>query len=153
MNSQLIIKRIQNEIKNIRSDTNMNKMYEIQTIGDDMFNYDVILNGPEDSLYAGYKFKLKMTIPVNYPLSAPNIKFITKIQHLNVNENGDICLDVLKDGWKPIMSINSVILSIIALLSDPGTEDPLNFELANLYKTNRDQYFKTIKQSLVHTKN
>jgi len=73
------------------------------------------------------------------------MKFITPIQHVNVNANGDICMDILKNKWSSALNIRTVLISLISLLSQPNTEDPLNSELAELYRTNKDAYVKKIK--------
>ena len=78
----------------------------------------------------------------NYPFSPPKIKFLTKIWHSNIDENGNICLSILKDnyGWTPALTINKVLISICSLLSDPCHEDPLNADAAALYRESPDKY-------------
>ena len=41
-------------------------------------------------------FKLELFLPDDYPMTAPKIRFLTKIFHPNVDKLGRICLDVLK---------------------------------------------------------
>ena len=53
--------------------------------------------GPEDSPYSGGVFFLNINFPTDYPFKPPKVNFITRIYHPNINSNGSICLDILKD--------------------------------------------------------
>ena len=96
--------------------------------------------GPEDSPYSGGVFFLNVNFPTDYPFKPPKVQFTTKIYHCNVNSNGSICLDILKDQWSPALTISKVLLSISSLLTDPNPNDPLVPEIAQLLLKNPKQH-------------
>eukprot|EP01027_Heterolobosea_sp_BB2_P011755 GEZU01017088.1.p1 GENE.GEZU01017088.1~~GEZU01017088.1.p1 ORF type:complete len:111 (+),score=18.29 GEZU01017088.1:327-659(+) len=98
--------------------------------------------GPPGSPYAGGIFFLDIYFPEEYPFKPPKILFRTRIYHCNVNANGAICLDILKDNWSPALTISKVLLSISSLLTDPNPHDPLVPAIAKQFLENRKQHDK-----------
>ena len=47
--------------------------------------------------YEGGVFFLNIHFPNDYPFKPPKLTFSTRIYHPNINSNGSICLDILKD--------------------------------------------------------
>lgn len=142
------LKRINNEIKQLQSVSKENShMFDIQMVADNVFHWRATIYGPVDTLYANYEFILDIVLPADYPKNSPSIKFITPIQHLNINTAGDICLDILKEKWTPTLKITSVLVSIISLLGDSNPQSPLNYDLAELYRTDYDGYVKMINNA------
>ncbi|TCD70720.1 Ubiquitin-conjugating enzyme E2 4 [Steccherinum ochraceum] len=114
--------------------------------GDNMFQWQATIMGPGDSPYAGGVFFLSITFPTDYPFKPPKVSFTTKIYHPNINANGSICLDILRDQWSPALTISKVLLSICSMLTDPNPDDPLVPDIAHLYKTDRTRYEATARE-------
>ncbi|KAB8345848.1 hypothetical protein FH972_022903 [Carpinus fangiana] len=59
-----------------------------------------------DSPYSGGVFFLSIHFPTDYPFKPPKVNFTTRIYHPNINSNGSICLDILRDQWSPALTIS-----------------------------------------------
>jgi len=140
------LRRLINEVKLLSQNEEGNSVYfKIGQVGENMYHWEGIVYGPDDSLYQGYGYKVDIELPNDYPQSALKIKFVSPIQHINVNKDGNICMDILKNEWTSTQSMSSVLISLVSLLSNPNTDDPFNPELADLYNSNKDTYKKKIK--------
>ena len=117
-----------------------------------------------ESPYASGVFFLAIHFPTDYPFKPPKVNFTTRIYHPNINSNGSICLDILRDQWSPALTISkgeeiadidmrlkdtkngTVLLSICSMLTDPNPDDPLVPEIAHVYKTDRARYEATARE-------
>jgi len=128
-------KRIQKELQDMSKDPP--STCSAGPVENDLFHWTATIMGPEDSPYKGGVFFLDIHFAPDYPFKPPKITFTTKVYHPNVNKNGSICLDILKDQWSPALTISRVLLSISSLLTDPNPDDPLVPEIAHQFKSNR----------------
>ena len=84
--------------------------------GDKLFEWIATVHGPADSVYEGLKYKLRLEFPAGYPYSAPTVRFVTPCFHPNVDQHGNICLDILKEKWSALYEVRTILLSIQSLL-------------------------------------
>ena len=132
------LRRIQRELIDIKNDPPLNCSAGPE--GEDLYKWEGVIFGPDDSPYSGGVYKLKILFPTEYPFKCPNVTFLTKIYHPNISESGVICLDILKTNWSPALTVTKVLLSICSLLTDPNPKDPLVPAIADLYTNDREQY-------------
>ena len=108
------------------------------------------LLGSKDTPYEGGIFKLEIKIPERYPFEPPQVQFLTKIYHPNIDTAGRICLDVLKSppqgSWRPAHNISTVLTSIQILVSEPDPDDGLMADISHEYKHNRPRFVEKAKE-------
>jgi len=138
-------KRISRELIDIQNDPPLN--CSAGPVDDsDIFTWEGVLFGPSDSPYAGGTFRVNIQFPMDYPFKPPRVTFATKIYHPNINSDGFICLDILKQNWSPALTISKVLLSILSMLTDPNPKDPLMPNIARQYTENHELYKITAEE-------
>ena len=125
------LKRLKRELKELELNPPENCSAGLIN-SNDLFHWHATILGPIGSPYEGGVFKLSISLQDDYPFRSPHIKFMTKIYHCNINSNGSICLDILKDNWSPALTLSKALLSICSLMDDPNPNDPLVYEIADL---------------------
>mmetsp|Transcript_41942 Transcript_41942/g.115688 ORF Transcript_41942/g.115688 Transcript_41942/m.115688 type:complete len:148 (+) Transcript_41942:64-507(+) len=140
----MALKRIQRELQELGRDPPAN--CSAGPVGDDLFHWQATIMGPDDSPYNGGVFFLDIHFPADYPFKPPKVSFTTRIYHCNINSNGGICLDILKEQWSPALTVSKVLLSICSLLTDANPDDPLVPEIAQILKNNKTQHDATARE-------
>jgi ubiquitin-protein ligase len=92
------------------------------------------LQGPTETPYSGLTFRLQLTFTSEYPFKPPIVRFETPCFHPNVDMQGNICLDILKEKWSAAYSVRTVLQSIQSLLGDANIDSPLNVHAAKMWE-------------------
>jgi len=103
---------------------------------------------PDSGFWKGATYLFKFNIPSHYPHSPPKVICLTKIYHPNINLEGNVCLNILREDWKPVLDINAVIYGLIYLFYEPNPEDPLNHEAADLFRKDVNQFQRLVQRTL-----
>jgi len=114
----------------------------------DIHKWQILMEGPEKSPYAGGVFTLLLSLPNDYPFKPPTLNFQTKIYHPNVtnDDKGSMCLGMLRaDEWKPSSKIGAVLTFARQLLLEPMPDDAVEGQIAQQYKDDRKEFVKKAK--------
>jgi ubiquitin-protein ligase len=106
---------------------------------------DVYLNGPSESPYYGFKFKVVIDLGELFPFKPINITFDSKIKHINII-NGLICPNCVIHFDPTESSLADMLNSILDLLLKPNLQYPLDLQLLTLYLENKQTYNDCIKE-------
>ena len=98
------------------------------------------------------------------------MKFISDMWHPNSNlyccanylvyTDGKVCISILhppgtdpmnpqeraEERWRPILGVESIIVSVISMLNDPNLSTPANVDAAKHYKESPTEYKKKVKK-------
>jgi len=124
---------------------------------DSVFEWEIIIIGPPDTLYEGGVFKARMSFPSDYPQMPPKMKFVSELWHPNVYPNGDVCISILhppgddkwgyekaQERWLPIHTVESILISVISMLSDPNDQSPANLDAAKEWREDRTGFKRKV---------
>jgi ubiquitin-conjugating enzyme E2 M len=113
----------------------------------DLTSFDVCVC-PDSGYWQNASYHFTFTIPPHYPHSPPKVECKTKIYHPNIDLQGKVCLNILREDWKPVLDINSVIYGLIYLFYEPNPDDPLNHEAAELFRKDVRQFERLVTRTL-----
>ncbi|CAF0880011.1 unnamed protein product [Adineta steineri] len=125
-----------------------------------LYKWHVGIFGPPETLYEGGYFKADMEFPTTYPFAPPKVRFLTKMWHPNIYENGEVCISILhpptedpqsgehpSERWNPTQNVRTILMSIISLLNEPNCSSPANVDASIMYRKfheHKDNEYETI---------
>lgn len=142
--SKVRYKRIKHEFENLCADP----PYGIRIINLDAETYSQFLagiEGPPQSPYQGGFFQVIILVPDSYPFRPPVIRFLTRILHPNISFHGDIGLDSIRHNWCLSLTLEKLLISILALLTDPHTRVCMEPVIGALYDYDRYRFEELAK--------
>ncbi|WLF78538.1 NEDD8-conjugating protein ubc12 [Lodderomyces elongisporus] len=110
--------------------------------------YSELTITPQSGYYKSGHFHFKIEISGNFPIDPPKIKCVNKIYHPNIDLQGNICLNILREDWSPVLSLNSVLIGLNFLFLEPNPNDPLNKEAANMLVKDKKQFERNVRNSM-----
>jgi ubiquitin-conjugating enzyme E2 M len=114
---------------------------------DDILNF-VLTIEPDEGMYRGGRFTFNFAINQNFPHDPPKVLCNQKIYHPNIDLEGKVCLNILREDWKPVLNLNAVIVGLQFLFLEPNASDPLNKEAADDLRTTRESFKRNVKASM-----
>lgn len=78
---------------------------------DDILNF-VLTIEPDEGMYRNGRFTFDFAINQNFPHEPPKVRCREKIYHPNIDLEGKVCLNILREDWKPVLNLNAVIVGL-----------------------------------------
>ncbi|RMZ12668.1 hypothetical protein D0862_02584 [Hortaea werneckii] len=112
-----------------------------------------------DVLTSGGCFRARIAFPDSYPLYPPKMTFLTPMFHPNVYQSGEVCISILHppeddkygyesaaERWSPVQTPETILLSVISMLSSPNDESPANIEAGKLWRNDKKEFRKKVRK-------
>ena len=112
------------------------------------FSLNLNLATEQDSIWMGGRYDFTVRVPNEYPHKAPVVHCDTPVYHPNIDTEGNVCLNILRADWKPVLDIGNVIMGLIFLFLEPNPNDPLNHEAAAEFRERPDRFRQNVSRSL-----
>ncbi|KAL4497386.1 hypothetical protein ABPG72_011321 [Tetrahymena utriculariae] len=148
---------IQKQLDMVNKNSDLNVSVGLEK--NNLFEWNICFEGPQDSLYEGGFFQAVLSFPDNYPDMPPKMKFITEMWHPNIYPDGTVCISILHspgvdqfnqqeketERWRPVLTAEDIIISVISMLMDPNTESPANIDASVQFRDDRENYKKKVR--------
>ncbi|KAK9471407.1 uncharacterized protein V1510DRAFT_368176 [Dipodascopsis tothii] len=138
------------------------------------FEWECLIQGPDDTPFEGGVFPATLTFPKDYPLSPPTMKFTCEMFHPNgrsrpgaltaVYKDGTVCISILhppgddpnmyesaSERWSPIQSIEKILISVMSMLAEPNDESGANIDACKVWRADREQYNRIVRANVRKT--
>ena len=114
---------------------------------DDILNFTLTIE-PDEGMYRDGHFTFKFHINANFPHDPPKVECQQKIYHPNIDLEGKVCLNILREDWKPVLNLNAVIVGLQFLFLEPNASDPLNKEAAEDLRGHREMFKRNVRTAM-----
>ncbi|KAF3310006.1 hypothetical protein TWF173_010120 [Orbilia oligospora] len=104
-------------------------------------------------------FKARLIFPKEYPLMPPEMKFESPIWHPNIYPEGKVCISILHppeedkygyesaaERWLPVHTPETILVSVLSMLSSPNDESPANLDAAKMWRENLPEFKKKVRK-------
>ncbi|CAR29910.1 hypothetical protein ZYGR_0AD06000 [Zygosaccharomyces rouxii] len=103
---------------------------------------------PDEGYYKGGNFTFELLFNEQYPMEPPKVKCLNRIYHPNIDTDGRVCLNILRQDWTPALDLQSVIIGLLFLFLEISGVDPLNKQAAETFNRNRQNFAHAVRQSM-----
>ena len=105
-------KRSYIKFKNIEISKNPIPGFRVSLVQDNIFEWQVGIMGPPDTIYQGGYFLATLKFPQDFPFNPPTFTFNSDFFHPNVYTDGKLCISILHapgdDPMRYIMDVESI---------------------------------------------
>ena len=100
-----------------------NDRFRVYVNSRDINEWKLYIASPEDSHYGKQWWSLSVVFPPDYPWVPPLFRFVSDIYHVNVSEDGRICLSALFERYRTGDHVISLINAVLDMFTNPELDN------------------------------
>ena len=143
-NSSVALLRIQKDLSDLQLPSNITLVFPDPK---DLLNFEVYIV-PTEGFYKNGQFRFLFKFKHMYPYVPPKVQCMQRVFHPNIDLQGNVCLNILREDWNPVLSLSAIIFGLQFLFQEPNTDDPLNHEAADLLIRNTNDFFRVVSSTM-----
>jgi ubiquitin-conjugating enzyme E2 M len=109
-----------------------------------LIEYEVHLR---EGIYEGRTLLFHIRIPAGYPFAPPKVLCKTRVYHPNIDDAGNVCMEILRLGWSPGLGVENVLVNLHVIFMEVCGEDALNTEAGELIKKDYQRFIRKAKET------
>lgn len=78
---------------------------------DDLLHFQLTI-APDEGMYKDGIFDFDFVISQDFPHQPPKVRCEQKIYHPNIDLDGNVCLNILREDWKPVLNLQAVVVGL-----------------------------------------
>ncbi|GAV56299.1 hypothetical protein ZYGR_0BB00760 [Zygosaccharomyces rouxii] len=103
---------------------------------------------PDEGYYRDGTFTFELLFNEQYPMEPPKVKCLNRIYHPNIDTDGRVCLNILRQDWTPALDLQSIVIGLLFLFLEISGVDPLNKQAAETFNRSRQDFAHAVRQSM-----
>lgn len=95
-----------------------------------------------EGIYEGRTLSFLLKVPHGYPFKPPKLFCTDEVFHPNIDENGNVCMEILRLGWTPGYGLENILLNLHIIFLEVSGEDALNILAGDLFRSDYDRFVR-----------
>uniref|UniRef100_A0AC34QXI1 UBC core domain-containing protein n=1 Tax=Panagrolaimus sp. JU765 TaxID=591449 RepID=A0AC34QXI1_9BILA len=134
--------RIQNEVNYFQLNESDLVSYKLISVEKENRLWTVLFM-PNNPPYNAGAFRMIVELPNEFPYKPPQMHFVTRIYHPNVDEQGKVDVPICSNEfWKPAIRMPNVCDAVIDLLDRPNPHHALRKDVGEQMLKDREKFVK-----------
>jgi ubiquitin-protein ligase len=105
-----------------------------------IFEWNCFIRPPDGTPYSGRIWPLTIIFGPLYPAEPPLLRFSTIPYHLNVSEDGKVCLDIVTSAYIHTITMRDILVAVRQMFQTPQPLHAVQIEKLMNWLTAKDEY-------------